>query len=126
MNESIPLGPEDKSIVIDEDNRVLFSDFPPYALPGDRSLLDDQEYPGQDIVSIAKKQEAKKTLHLLDILDGKPQDILRLIHVALKRPGHLVKREVSFRSERKRARVMHINPEGERRRTIIVIGPIQT
>lgn len=125
MNDSISVGPEDKSIVIDADNFVLFSDFPPHALSRDRSLLDDQEHPGQDVESIAKKKAAKETLHLLDILDGKPQDILRLIGVALERPGQLVEREVVFRSERKRARVMHIKPEGERRRTIIVIGPIQ-
>ena len=125
MKDFIPVGPEDQSIVIDGDNSVLFSDFPPHKLPGDRSLLDDQEYPGQDIEAIAKKRAAKEKLHLLDILDGKAQDLLRMISVALDRPGQLVESEITFHSERKRARIMHIDSTGEPRRTIIVIGPIK-
>jgi hypothetical protein len=125
MNDSIPIGPEDQTIVIDEDNSVLFSDFPAHALAGDRSLLDDREFPGQDIKALADKRAAKEKLHLLDILDGKPADILRMIGAALDRPGQLVEREITFQSKRRRARIMHIETEGERRRTIIVIGPIK-
>lgn len=123
MDEPIPIGPEDQSIVLDGDNCVLFSDFPPHELSGDRSLLDDQEHPGQDIESIAKKRAAKEKLHLLDILDATSRDILRQITAAFDRPGQVVEREAVFRSEWRRVRIIHIDSKDDRLRTIIVIGP---
>ena len=121
------LGPEDKSIVLDEDNQVLFSDYPRYShtLPGDRSLLDDQEYPGQDLESLTKSRAAKEKLHLLDVLDKNPADLLRMVGSALDRPNQLIERVISFQSEQKRVRIMHIESEGEKRRTIIIIGPVK-
>jgi len=119
----IPVGPKDKSFVVDGDNFVLSSDFPLHIIPGDRALMDNEEHHAQDIAATGA---AKKKLHVLDLLDGKSQqDIIRIMAAAVDQPNRLVEREISLNSERKRVRSIHINSEGELLRTIVIVGPIK-
>jgi hypothetical protein len=103
MRKILPIGPEDKSIVIDEDNSVLFTDFSP-----------------------AKEPSPKTKLHLLDVIDSTEQDVLRLISRALDDPGEEMKGVIIFRSERRLVRVIHLEPPGGPRRTHVVIGPVRS
>jgi hypothetical protein len=93
MNDYIPwyitVGPKDKSFVVDGDNFVLSSDFPPH--------------------TISEKRAAKQRLHVLDLLDGKSQqDIIRIMAAALDQPNRLVEREISINSEGEQLRTIII------------------
>ncbi len=91
-----------KAIVVDEDNSVLFTNFP---------------------VSGTVAADAK--LHLLDVIDSQQQDVLRLVGVALDRPNQLVEGDTMFRSEPCHVRAVHLEEEGELRRTLILFEPKQ-
>ncbi|MBI5631046.1 MAG: hypothetical protein HY921_09195 [Elusimicrobia bacterium] len=90
-----------RAIVVDEDNTVLYTNF---AVTG----------------TVA---EAK--LHLLDVIDSQQQDVLRLVGVALDRPNQLVEADTTFRSEPCHVKAVHLEEEGELRRTLILFEPKQ-
>jgi len=89
-----------KAIVVDEDNSVLFTNFP---------------------VAGTAAEEGK--MHLLDVIDSQQQDVLRLVGVALDRPNQLVEADTMFRGEPCHVRAVHLEEEGELRRTLILFEP---
>src|SRR5262249_9794310 len=88
------------AIVVDEDNTVLYTNFP---------------------VRGATPSGGK--LHLLDVLDSQQQDVLRLVGVALDRPNQVVEADTVFRQEPCHVRAVHLEEEGELRRTLILFEP---
>ncbi len=90
-----------KAIVVDEDNTVLYTNFPLQNQPTD---------PNQ-------------RLHLLDVIDSQQQDVLRLVGVALDRPNQVVETDTLFRQEQCHVRAVHLEEEGELRRTLILFEP---
>lgn len=88
------------AIVVDEDNTVLYTNFP-----------------------ISSNIDSNAKLHLLDVLDSQQQDVLRLVGVALDRPNQVVETETVFRQEACRVRAVHLEEEGELRRTLILFEP---
>jgi hypothetical protein len=89
-----------KAIVVDEDNSVLFTNFP-----------------------VAAAAAADGKMHLLDVIDSQQQDVLRLVGVALDRPNQLVEADTLFRSEPCHVRAVHLEEDGELRRTLILFEP---
>jgi HAMP domain-containing protein len=89
-----------KAIVVDEDNSVLYTNFP-----------------------IAGTVATDGKLHLLDVIDSQQQDVLRLVGVALDRPNQLVEADTMFHSESCHVRAVHLEEEGELRRTLILFEP---
>ncbi|MBI4387339.1 MAG: hypothetical protein HY551_08140, partial [Elusimicrobia bacterium] len=88
------------AIVVDEDNTVLYTNFP-----------------------VATKPEAAAKLHLLDVLDSQQQDVLRLVGTALDRPNQVVEADTVFRQQPCHVRAVHLEEEGELRRTMILFEP---
>ena len=86
-----------KAIVVDEDNSVLYTNFP---------------------VTGTVTTEGK--LHLLDVIDSQQQDVLRLVGVALDRPNQVVEADTMFKSEPCHVKAVHLEEEGELRRTLIL------
>lgn len=91
-----------KAIVVDEDNSVLYTNFP-----------------------VTGTVAAEGKLHLLDVIDSQQQDVLRLVGVALDRPNQLVEADTTFRSEPCHVKAVHLEEEGELRRTLILFEPKQ-
>jgi HAMP domain-containing protein len=91
-----------RAIVVDEDNAVLYTNFP-----------------------VPRSVAPEGKLHLLDVIDSQQQDVLRLIGVALDRPNQLVEADTTFRSEPCHVKAVHLEQEGELRRTLIVFEPKQ-
>jgi hypothetical protein len=91
-----------KAIVVDEDNSVLYTNFP---LTGTASV------------------DGK--LHLLDVIDSQQQDVLRLVGVALDRPNQVVEADTTFKNEPCHVKAVHLEEEGELRRTLILFEPKQ-
>ena len=89
-----------KAIVVDEDNSVLYTNFP---------------------VTGTVTGEGK--LHLLDVIDSQQQDVLRLVGVALDRPNQVVEADTTFKSEPCHVKAVHLEEEGELRRTLILFEP---
>ncbi len=89
-----------RAIVVDEDNSVLYTNFP-----------------------IAGGASADGKLHLLDVIDSQQQDVLRLVTAALDKPNYLVEADTMFRSEPCHVRAVHLEEEGELRRTLILFEP---
>ena len=89
-----------KAIVVDEDNSVLYTNFP---------------------VTGTAATDGK--LHLLDVIDSQQQDVLRLVGVALDKPNQLVEADTMFRNEACHVRAVHLEEEGELRRTLILFEP---
>jgi hypothetical protein len=92
-----------KAIVVDEDNSVLYTNFP---------------------VTGSVTGEGK--LHLLDVIDSQQQDVLRLVGVALDRPNQVVEADTTFKSEPCHVKAVHLEEEGELRRTLILFEPKST
>jgi hypothetical protein len=91
-----------RAIVVDEDNSVLYTNFP-----------------------VTAPVTAEGKLHLLDVIDSQQQDVLRLVGVALDRPNQLVEGDTTFRSEPCHVKAVHLEEEGELRRTLILFEPKQ-
>ena len=89
-----------RAIVVDEDNTVLYTNFP---------------------VTGTTVGEGK--LHLLDVIDSQQQDVLRLVGVALDRPNQPVEADTMFRSEPCHVKAVHLEEDGELRRTLILFEP---
>ncbi len=89
-----------KAIVVDEDNSVLYTNFP---------------------VTGTVTTDGK--LHLLDVIDSQQQDVLRLVGVALDRPNQVVEADTMFKSEPCHVKAVHLEEEGELRRTLILFEP---
>jgi len=89
-----------RAIVVDEDNSVLYTNFP-----------------------IAQKTDPNTRLHLLDIIDSQQQDVLRLVGVALDRPNQIVETDTVFQQQQSHVRAVHLEEEGELRRTLILFEP---
>ncbi len=87
-----------RAVVVDEDNSVLYTNFP-----------------------VAAAADGK--LHLLDIIDSQQQDVLRLVGAALDRPNELVEADTMFRGEPCHVRAVHLEEDGELRRTLILFEP---
>ena len=90
-----------RAVVVDEDNTVLYTNFP-----------------------AAGAAEGK--LHLLDVIDSQQQDVLRLVGAALDRPNELIEADTMFRGEPCHVRAVHLEEEGELRRTLILFEPKAT
>lgn len=88
-----------KAIVVDEDNTVLFTNFPTSAATADAKL------------------------HLLDVIDSQQQDVLRLVGIALDRPNQVQEGDTMFKSEACHVRAVHLEEDGELRRTLIIFEP---
>lgn len=88
------------AIIVDEDNTVLYTNFP-----------------------IRTATPSTGRLHLLDVLDNQQQDVLRLVGVALDRPNQMVEADTVFRQEPCHVRAVHLEEEGELRRTLILFEP---
>ena len=86
-----------RAIVVDEDNSVLYTNFP--------------------VTGIVT---ADGKLHLLDVIDSQQQDVLRLVSVALDRPNQVVEADTMFRSEPCHVKAVHLDEEGETKRTLIL------
>ncbi len=95
------MGRREGVIVVDEDNSVLYTTLP---LPAG--------FTGK--------------AHLLDVIDSRQQDLLRLVGQALEQPNRLIELDTTFRDAPCRVRAIFIQQEGEARRTIIVIVPKET
>ncbi|MFH2204280.1 MAG: hypothetical protein ABIJ96_14265 [Elusimicrobiota bacterium] len=91
---------EHRAIVVDEDNSVLFTNFP-----------------------VQKQARPDAPLHLLDVIDSQQQDVLRLVGVALDRPNQMVETDTMFQQEPHHVRAVHLEEEGELRRTLILFEP---
>jgi HAMP domain-containing protein len=89
-----------RAIVVDEDNTVLYTNFP---------------------VSASIDPNVRR--HLLDVIDSQQQDVLRLVGVALDRPNQVVETDTLFRQEPCHVRAVHLEEEGELRRTLILFEP---
>ncbi|MBI5244298.1 MAG: hypothetical protein HY922_11580 [Elusimicrobia bacterium] len=89
-----------RAIVVDEDNSVLYTNFP-----------------------VAATSDPNARLHLLDVIDSQQQDVLRLVGVALDRPNQAVETDTMFRQEPCHVRAVHLEEEGELRRTLILFEP---
>ena len=89
-----------RAIVVDEDNSVLFTNFP---------------------VTGTVTTDGK--LHLLDVIDSQQQDVLRLVSVALDRPNQVVEADTMFRSEPCHVKAVHLDEDGETKRTLILFEP---
>ncbi|MEK7656264.1 MAG: hypothetical protein AAB412_00765 [Elusimicrobiota bacterium] len=89
-----------RAIVVDEDNTVLYTNFP-----------------------VAASTDPNARMHLLDVIDNQQQDVLRLVGVALDRPNQVVETETMFRQEPCHVRAVHLEEEGELRRTLILFEP---
>ena len=85
-----------KAIVVDEDNTVLYTNFP------------------------ITRADPAAHLHLLDVIDSQQQDVLRLVGAALDRPNQVVEGDTLFRQEPCHVRAVHLEEEGELRRTLIL------
>ena len=91
-----------KAVVVDEDNTVLFTNFP-----------------------VSGSGAAEARLHLLDVIDSQQQDVLRLVSAALDHPNQLVEADTMFRAEPCHVKAVHLEEEGELRRTLILFEPKQ-
>jgi hypothetical protein len=110
MKDIFPIGPNDKTVVVDEDNKVLFTDYPPLKAPPLAGKL-------------LRKTAPLGKPHLLDIIGPKDENVLRVIGAAIDRPGQIIETDAIFRSERKRVRVLHTDLGGNQKRTHIVFEP---
>jgi len=102
------------AIVVDQDNTVLYTNFPVAAKPASGEAA--PQGPGGVPASAAK-------LHLLDVLDTQQQDVLRLVGAALDRANQVVETDTVFRQEPCHVRAVHLEEEGEMRRTLILFEP---
>ena len=82
LEDPIRVKPGESAIILGRNSEVLYSDFDPL-IPG------------------------KQPLFLPDIVSKKDVDLLRLIRVAMDRPGHMVEANISFRSTPMYARALH-------------------
>ena len=89
-----------RAIVVDEDNSVLFTNFP---------------------VTGTVTTDGK--LHLLDVIDSQQQDVLRLVSVALDNPNQVKETDTMFRSEPCHVKAVHLDEDGETKRTLILFEP---
>jgi len=74
-----------RAIVVDEDNSVLYTNFP-----------------------VTGTVTAEGKLHLLDVIDSQQQDVLRLVGVALDRPNSVQEGDTIFRSEPCHVKAVHL------------------
>ncbi|MEK7382986.1 MAG: hypothetical protein AAB262_06835 [Elusimicrobiota bacterium] len=86
-----------RAIVVDEDNSVLYTNFP---------------------VTGTVTTDGK--LHLLDVIDSQQQDVLRLVSVALDSPNQVKEADTVFRSEPCHVKAVHLDEDGETKRTLII------
>ncbi|MBI3564690.1 MAG: hypothetical protein HY079_05790 [Elusimicrobia bacterium] len=89
-----------RAIVVDEDNTVLYTNFP---LTG--TVTTDGK------------------MHLLDVIDSQQQDVLRLVSVALDNPNQVKEADTMFRSEPCHVKAVHLDEDGETKRTLILFEP---
>lgn len=91
-----------RAIVVDEDNSVLFTNF-----------------------AVTSTATGDGKLHLLDVIDSQQQDVLRLVGVALDRPNQLVEADTTFKGDACHVKAVHLEEEGELKRTLILFEPKQ-
>lgn len=102
-----------RAIVVDEDNSVLYTNFK-LPLPADVPTISGSG------IAVAQSKP-----HLLDVIDTQQQDVLRLIGIALDRPNQVVEADTTFRTEPCHVKAIHLEEEGELRRTLILFEPKQ-
>jgi HAMP domain-containing protein len=98
------------AIVVDEDNSVLYTNFQMPVVSGIPGIEDK-----------GNKSVAKP--HLLDVIDTQQQEVLRLIGIALDRPNQVVEADTIFKSEPCHVKAIHLEEEGELRRTLVLFEP---
>lgn len=86
-----------KAVVVDEDNNVLFANFP------------------------LKRLDPKQKLHLLDVIDTDNKDIVKLVGMAMESPKKLISANTVFKSEPVYVKVMQVEPQGRPKRTLVVL-----
>ncbi|MDD2772803.1 MAG: hypothetical protein PHP45_03800 [Elusimicrobiales bacterium] len=93
---AVPRGT--RALVVDEDNNVMFSNF-----------------------EIAAASDQK--IHLLDVVDSRQQDVLRLIGLAMDTPRQTIEGDTVFKGESSHVRAVQIVSEGNARRTLVLFEP---
>jgi len=93
---TVILSGGDGAVVIDEDNIVLYSNLP------------------------VAEGSSNVDLHLLDLIDGSHQDILRAVAVAYERPNQVVESRCVLEGVSHLVKVTQLENEGELRRTLIL------
>jgi len=88
-----------KALVVDEDNSVLFANFE------------------------LNKPDPTQKLHLLDIVDSRQQDVLRLIGMAMDNPRQTMEGDTIFKGETAHVKVVQMHSETNMRRTLILFEP---
>jgi hypothetical protein len=89
-----------RAIVVDEDNTVLYTNF-----------------------AVTGTVTADGKLHLLDVIDSQQQDVLRLVSVALDNPNQVKEADTVFRAEPCHVKAIHLDEDGETKRTLILLEP---
>lgn len=85
-----------KALVIDEDNSVLFANFP------------------------LNRLDPEQKLHLLDVIDTDRKDIVKLVGTAMENPQKLISADTVFKSETVNAKVVQVEPKGRPKRILIL------
>jgi hypothetical protein len=96
MNPNTTPRPGEQVIVVDSDNMVLYSDFDPL--------------------------KPVEKAHLLDLIDTNQQDVLRLVGVAIDRPGQ----EIGSPKVRFRGALWNIRAIAEAERTHLFFAPAKS
>jgi HAMP domain-containing protein len=94
LNNVVSKG--NKALVIDEDNNVLFANFP------------------------LNRLDPEQKIHLLDVIDSDRQDILKMVGMALEKPESIIEADTVFKSESVHAKVVQMQSEGNFKRTLIL------
>jgi hypothetical protein len=85
-----------KAVVVDEDNNVLFANFP------------------------LKKLDPKQKLHLLDVIETSNKDVVKLVGMAMESSQKIVSANTVFKSEPVHVKVIQVEPKGRPKRILLV------
>ncbi|MBI4055905.1 MAG: hypothetical protein HY402_07240 [Elusimicrobia bacterium] len=92
-----------QAIIVDENNNVLYTNFP--------------------VLKAATQGMGTSKLHLLDVVDSRQQELLRLVNWALEHPNEPAEGDTDFRGRPCHVRILNLEDTGEDRRTIILFEP---
>lgn len=96
---TVPKG--SRALVIDEDNNILYTNF-------ELNVPDD------------------KKVHLLDIFDGRQQDMIQIVGEAMEHPTKVLRGTVVNKNVKYLAKVVQLPDDGGKNRMILVLGPEET
>ncbi|HUT86001.1 MAG TPA: hypothetical protein VMW66_04095, partial [Elusimicrobiales bacterium] len=95
LNAVVPKG--SKAFVVDEDNSVLFANFP------------------------LNKLDPQQKLHLLDVVDTDSKDMLKLVSKAIEDPGKIIEKDTVFQSLPVRAKIVQVRSVGGFKRMLVLL-----